>query len=495
MDARPERLLLRGPPRHDEPAREVRRRAALRDAEPVPGAARDRRILPCAEPRSGRALLLAGRREGGPVLHADVVRCVGDSLVLDGRRLRASVRRPPRLPRRRRRHQRGRFRALLAPSAGTGTYDVSFGPANPPPLLAFGLASISFTPPRLVGERPYYWSVVAHAACDPSQRPRPPSARSGSPGRVYPARDVLPRLPRDGATAVLPMSRSRGRASAGSTGYDLYLGPASSPPLYLSGVTSTSLAVRGLAAGATYRWKVVASTSCAPGAVSQTPVRSFTVRGTCTAPGPASFTFLPPGSVGTGQTYVVAWKVAVDLNAGGAYVVERSTSASFTTVLDAVTTTALFASFVAPSPGSLHHRVRAVPSCDPSRAGPWSATAPSRSFRRSRTSSSAAPPRPSSPPSGSDSRTGSRPSPSRTSPPRRSRSSSRGRSSRASPSSRSPTRPGATPPSSRSSRASRSSSRSATPVPPTTSPAPTRASSSSPRPAPASPSPPTPSSA
>ncbi len=56
---------------------------------------------------------------------------------------------------------------------------------------------------------------------------------------------------------------------------------------------------------------------------SSTPVASFTVSGTCNAPPRPSFTFVPPGAVVLGQSYVVAWS-AVGLDPGGGYLVERS---------------------------------------------------------------------------------------------------------------------------------------------------------------------------
>ena len=263
-----------------------------------------------------------------------------------------------------------------AASSGAGTYDVSFGATNPPPLAASGLTSTSFTPPALDVGGLYYWSVLARAACDPAK-----TASSGVRSfRIegvgcFPPGAFSLSAPADGATGLPPDLTISWTTSQGAASYDLYLGLTASPPLYLSGLTSTALALRGLAAGATYRWKVVARAACDPAAVAATPVRTFTVRGTCATPGATGFTFLPPGAIGTGQGYVVAWSAASGLDAGDGYVVERSTSPSFSPVLDTVTTSTLFASFVAPaSAGSLYHRVRAIPACDPEKAGPWSPT-------------------------------------------------------------------------------------------------------------------------
>ena len=260
-----------------------------------------------------------------------------------------------------------------AASSGAGTYDVYFGATNPPPLAASGLSSTSWTPSGLTGGGLYYWSVLARVACDPSK-----SASSGVRSfqvdgvGCFPPGAFSLSTPADGATDLPADLTVAWSASAGATSYDFYLGHSSPPPLYLSGLTSTALALRSLSPGATYRWKVVARTSCDAAASTSTAIRSFTVRGTCNTPGATSFTFLPPGAVGSGRSYVVAWNAAADLGAGGGYVVERSTSPSFSPPLDTVTTSTLFASFIAPAPGSVYHRVRAVPACDPAKAGPWS---------------------------------------------------------------------------------------------------------------------------
>lgn len=257
-------------------------------------------------------------------------------------------------------------------SPDTGAWDVHFGGTNPPPLAVSGLGSTSWTPSGLAVGGLYYWSVVAHASCDPAKTVASAvrSFRIDGVGCTPPGPFSLS-SPGAGATDVPPDVALSWTASPNATSYDLYLGLAGALPLFAPGLTSTSYALRGLPAGATYRWKVVARASCSPAAV-ETPAQSFTVRGTCATPGPAAFTFLPPGSVAVGQGYVVAWGAAPNLDAGGGYVVERSGNASFSPVLDSVATASRFASFVAPTAGSLHHRVRAVPACDPAKAGPWS---------------------------------------------------------------------------------------------------------------------------
>ncbi len=262
------------------------------------------------------------------------------------------------------------------PVPDSESYDIYLGATNPPPLLAFGGTGTSITPLTLhpVPGATYYWSIVAHAACDPLRTSASAvrSFRVAGTGCPAPA-SFLASAPADGATGVAPDVVLEWTASPNATSYDVYLGPGPSPALYRPGVSSTDLAPGGLSPGVTYHWKVVARTSCDAGADATTAVRSFTVRGTCSTPGPTGFTFLPPGAVGTGQSYVVSWNAASELDPGGGYVVERSASPSFSPLLDVVTTTSLFASFVAPGAGSLYHRVRAIPACDPSRVASWSA--------------------------------------------------------------------------------------------------------------------------
>ncbi len=263
-----------------------------------------------------------------------------------------------------------------AASPGTGSYDVYLGATNPPPLAASGLTSTSYAVSGLVPASTWSWFVVARAACDPSRTSASPvrTFRVGGVSCAPPGPFSLT-APANGATGVVSGTQLSWTASANASSYDVYLGLGGSLPLWLPGVTGTSIPLPALSAGAAYSWKVVARSSCDPSAAVPSPVRTFTAAGTCPAPGAPSFSFVPPGAVAVGQTYVVAWRAASGLDAGGGYVVERSASSSFSSVLDTVATTSLFASFVAPAAGTLHHRVRAVPACDPSKPGPWSPAA------------------------------------------------------------------------------------------------------------------------
>src|SRR6185295_10812174 len=47
--------------------------------------------------------------------------------------------------------------SLTWTAAGATSYDVRFGTSNPPPVVATGLVSPSFTPAGLVNGTAYYW--------------------------------------------------------------------------------------------------------------------------------------------------------------------------------------------------------------------------------------------------------------------------------------------------------------------------------------------------
>src|SRR5207247_2174666 len=86
-------------------------------------------------------------------------------------------------------------------------------------------------------------------------------------------------------------------------------------------------------------------------------------------PGAMSITFAP-AIVTAGATYGIVWNPAPGLDADGGYLVERSTSPSFAVVADAEVVSTTAAAFVAGSVGTIYHRVRAPPSCDPTKFGP-----------------------------------------------------------------------------------------------------------------------------
>ena len=249
---------------------------------------------------------------------------------------------------------------------GAGTYDLSLGTTTPPRLVRQGLTATSLDAaaaglPALLPGATYYWSVTAHAACDPTKsttsvvRAFTTAGSCAAPGRFSltsppdDARDVP-------ATVTLTWA-----PSANAAAYDLHLGTAV-PTLYLPDLTTTSATVSGLQRGTTYRWRVVARSACAVAGREESAIRSFTVSGSCATPEAPTIAFVPP-SVAVGQTYVVTWNAATGLGPGGAYVVERSLSSTFANVLDRQATRGTGASFLARGVGTYWHRVRAVAAC------------------------------------------------------------------------------------------------------------------------------------
>ncbi|MEO6324591.1 MAG: hypothetical protein ABIT01_13520, partial [Thermoanaerobaculia bacterium] len=253
------------------------------------------------------------------------------------------------------------------PASGASRYDLYLGSSNPPALLAAGLTGTTYPAQGLAPGSSYSWFVIAHASCDPALTTSTPQRSFKVSGACAGAGALALVFPPNGSTGVTADATLSWSASASASGYDLYFGTATAPPLYQSDLSATSILLAGLAPGATYSWRVVAKSACDPARSATTPISSFTVAGTCSVPQPPAFAFVPPGGVGIGQTYVVAWREAAGLDAGGRYVVERSLVPAFATLLDAQETTGTSASFISTVEGVCYHRVRAVPGCDPAK--------------------------------------------------------------------------------------------------------------------------------
>jgi sugar lactone lactonase YvrE len=246
---------------------------------------------------------------------------------------------------------------------GAASYDVYLGPANPPALFA---ANVKDTSLQVTARGTQFWFVVAHAACDAQITASTPvhtfNAGQGCQGNP----SVAIEAPADQAGNVAsPVTLSW--TSSNATGFNVDFGTTNPPPAFATGLSTNRLTINSLTPGATYFWRVTA-TGCDGSA--QTAIARFTAR-SCGTPSAPSFTFTP-ATVTAGATYTVVWSAAAGLDAGGGYLVERSTSATFVTILDAQVTQSRAAAFVAGSPGTLYHRVRAVPACDPSKPGPVS---------------------------------------------------------------------------------------------------------------------------
>jgi sugar lactone lactonase YvrE len=253
---------------------------------------------------------------------------------------------------------------------GAVSYDVYVGNTNPPTFAA----SVTATSYKTTVAGRTYWFIVAHAVCNPTKTSstavRSYSASvTGVSGCDPPA--VTPGAPAAGATSVSTTVDLTWTTNAGFDGtFDVYFGAVPQPPLlrdHLSGSTR-AITLPALANGTTYFWRVVAKSSCVQGGEATTPVVSFTTRTACVAPGVPSFLFVPT-SVASGSTYAIVWSPASGLDADGGYLVERSTSSTFSANVETQVTTSAAAAFVAGSVGTFYHRVRALPSCDPNLSG------------------------------------------------------------------------------------------------------------------------------
>jgi sugar lactone lactonase YvrE len=258
-------------------------------------------------------------------------------------------------------------------ASGAGTYDVYFGATNPPALAASGLTQTSYAPGPATGG---FWFVVAHAACDLT-RTATTAIRSFTTN-LSTGCTAVPTVslssPSAGATSV-PTSVELVWVVVGGAvdTFDVYFGTTSNPPLLRANVGGNvrSVTLTQLNSGTVYFWRLVSKSNCFGGGSTSTAVATFTTRTECVAPGATTILFAP-ASVTAGATYTIVWSVAPGLDADGGYLIERSTSSTFASVLDSQVTSSTAAAFVANTPGTYSHRVRALPSCDPTRSGPAS---------------------------------------------------------------------------------------------------------------------------
>ncbi|HEX9457741.1 MAG TPA: hypothetical protein VGA84_01275, partial [Thermoanaerobaculia bacterium] len=251
------------------------------------------------------------------------------------------------------------------------SYDVYVGNTNPPSFAA----SVTATSYKTVVTGRTYWFVVAHASCDATETSSTPvrsysASVTGVSGCDAPA--VTLGAPAAGATNVSTTVDLTWTTNLSFDGtFDVYFGTVSQPPLlrdHLSDSTR-SLTLPALANGTTYFWRVVAKSSCVQGGEATTPVAAFTTRTACVAPGTPVFQFVPT-TAASGSTYAIVWSPAAGLDADGGYLVERSSSPTFSANVETQVTTSAAAAFVAGSAGRFYHRVRGLPSCDPNLAGP-----------------------------------------------------------------------------------------------------------------------------
>jgi len=187
--------------------------------------------------------------------------------------------------------------SLTWTSACMTTYAVKFGTTNPPPQVATGLATASYTPTAaLVTGTTYFWQVVATNAAGSTTGPvwsfttvAPP----GAPASPSPA---------SSATGVATNSTLSWTAS-GATSYTLNFGTTNPPPQLATGLASASYAPV-LTTSKTYFWQIVATNAAGS---TTGPVWSFTTAATTSAPGTPATPFPANNATGVSPSATLTW--------------------------------------------------------------------------------------------------------------------------------------------------------------------------------------------
>ena len=156
-------------------------------------------------------------------------------------------------------------------------FDVYFGTAATPPLVASGIATMFYNPGSLNPNTLYRWRIVARDP-DGNQSSGPTWNFTTAPGNSPPAVPAIVSPPNGGVNQPLtPTLRwSCSDPNNDPLNYDVYFGTASPPPLLATGVTQLLYPLGTLSPGVLYRWKIVARDS--HGAETPGPVWSFTTK-------------------------------------------------------------------------------------------------------------------------------------------------------------------------------------------------------------------------
>lgn len=256
-------------------------------------------------------------------------------------------------------------------SSGATNYDVYLGATNPPPLVAANVKATSYDA-TISGTA--YWFVVAHADCDATKTAVTAIRSFTTSGGLSctPLPSVTLTSPAANATNVSTTVDLQWSATGTADSYAVYFGTTNPPPLLQDGLSSASrsLALSALATGTTYYWRVGINSACFT-AQQLSPVQSFKTVVDCRTPGAATILFAPKNA-SAGSTYAIVWSPASGIGTDGGYLVERSLSQSFSSLLDTQVTSSTAASFLANTTGTVYHRVKALAGCNPDVPGPAS---------------------------------------------------------------------------------------------------------------------------
>ena len=162
------------------------------------------------------------------------------------------------------------------PDGDAITYDVHFGTANPPPVVATDVAVKSYAPGVLLPSTLYWWRIVAHDARGATTTGPIWSFTTGLGN--YPPNVPSNPNPANGATnrpLILTLSWNATDPDGDPMTYDVYFGTDAVPPLVASNVTTKSYGPDTLAFSTTYRWRIVAHDAIAE---TSGPTWTFTTR-------------------------------------------------------------------------------------------------------------------------------------------------------------------------------------------------------------------------
>ena len=138
------------------------------------------------------------------------------------------------------------------------TYDVYFGINNPPDLVSSNQSAATYDPSQLDYGTTYFWKIIAQ---DYTQMIESNIWSFSTIPNLPPAEPSNP-SPEDGAedqSINSQLSWSCTDPEMDPLTYDVYLGNIVDPPLFASGITSTTFNPGTLNSSATYYWKIIAN--------------------------------------------------------------------------------------------------------------------------------------------------------------------------------------------------------------------------------------------
>jgi hypothetical protein len=194
-------------------------------------------------------------------------------------------------------------------ATGAVSYDVYFGTASSPPLLANTTATTyvsgGLSGGQLISGTQYFWRIVAKNAVGSTSSATWSFTTTGT-APVGPSAPLLT-SPANGSTGQSLTPALVWQTATGATSYDVYFGTAATPPL-VTNVTGTTYSPGTLIASTLYHWQIVAKNANGTAASANW---SFTTMATAPS-GPATPVLTSPGNGSTGQalTPALVWQSA-----------------------------------------------------------------------------------------------------------------------------------------------------------------------------------------